>query len=97
MKLLNTESNSIVISADANHPNDYSESINTGVQYGFRERIFLRAGYKSLFKKESQEGLTAGLGLVYYVTEFIPIKVDYAYADFGILKEVHRISVEIGF
>lgn len=97
MKVLNTETNSIVLSADANHPNDYGESINTGVQYGFRERVFLRAGYKSLFKKESQEGLTAGLGLVYYVTEFIPIKVDYAYADFGILNQVHRISVEIGF
>ncbi|MDP4197918.1 MAG: PorV/PorQ family protein, partial [Bacteroidota bacterium] len=97
MKILNTETNSIILSADANHPNDYSESINTGVQYGFRERVFLRAGYKSLFKKESQEGLTAGVGLVYYITEFIPIKVDYAYADFGILNQVHRISVEIGF
>ncbi|HEX2960493.1 MAG TPA: PorV/PorQ family protein [Ignavibacteriales bacterium] len=97
MDILKDEYNSITLSADANHPNDYGESINTGLEYGFRERVFLRAGYKSLFKKESEEGLTAGAGLVYYLTEQMPVKVDYAYADFGRLKAIHRFSVEIGF
>lgn len=97
MDVLKDEYNSLTLCADANHPNDYGESLNAGLEYGFREIIFLRAGYKSLFKNESEEGLTAGAGLVYYITEQMPVKVDYAYADFGRLKAIHRFSVEFGF
>ncbi|MCJ7552819.1 MAG: PorV/PorQ family protein [Ignavibacteriaceae bacterium] len=96
-KTLDTEIHALTISADAIHPNDYDESVNIGCEYGFRERVFLRAGYKSLFMTESVEGLTAGIGLIYFLTDYIPVKVDYAYADFGSLQSVHRISVEIGF
>lgn len=97
MQFLKSDIHSLIISADANHPNDYGESMNAGMEYGFRERIFLRGGYKALFKKESEEGVTAGVGLVYYITEQIPVRADYAYASFGRLKAIHRISVELGF
>lgn len=96
-KALDTDLHALTISVDAIHPNDYSESVNIGCEYGFRERVFLRAGYKSLFMAESVEGLTAGIGLMYFLTDYVPMKVDYAYADFGRLQSVHRISVEIGF
>ncbi|MCF8240666.1 MAG: PorV/PorQ family protein [Melioribacteraceae bacterium] len=95
--LFKTDNHSFLISADALHPNDYGESVNTGFEYGFHERFFLRAGYKSLFKLESEEGLTAGAGLLYYLTYSVPMKVDYAFADFGRLNSVHRFSIEIGF
>ena len=91
------EIHALTISADAIHSNDYNESVNIGCEYGFRERVFLRAGYKSLFMEESVEGLTVGVGLIYFLTDYLPMKVDYAYADFGRLQSVHRISVEIGF
>ncbi len=97
MKIFESDIHSIIISADALHPNDYNEFVNVGFEYGFMERVFLRAGYKSLFKQDSEEGLTAGLGLLYYLTDYMPVKVDYAYADFGRLNAVHRISLEIGF
>jgi opacity protein-like surface antigen len=84
-------------STDAIHPNDYGESINSGFEYGYKDRFFLRTGYKSLFKKDSEEGLTAGIGLIYFLTDFLPMHVDYAYADFGRLNSVHRFTVEIGF
>jgi hypothetical protein len=96
-KALDMEIHSLTLSADAIHPNDYNESISMGFEYGFKERVFLRAGYKSLFKIESEEGMTAGFGVMYYLTDYIPMKVDYAFADFGRLQSVHRISVEIGF
>lgn len=95
--VFNTDDHSLLISADALHPNDYNESVNTGFEYGFKDRFFIRAGYKSLFKKESEEGLTAGAGLLYYLTDTLPMRVDYAFADFGRLNSVHRLSVEIGF
>lgn len=96
-KALDTEFHSLTLSVDAIHPNDYNESINMGFEYGIKERVFLRTGYKSLFKIESEEGLTAGFGVMYYLTDYIPMKVDYAFADFGRLQSVHRIGVEIGF
>jgi len=95
--LFNSENHSLLISADALHPNDYNESVNTGFEYGFKDRFFIRAGYKSLFKEESEEGLTAGAGLIYYLTDTLPMRVDYAFANFGRLTSVHRFSIEIGF
>ncbi len=97
MQMFDNDLHSLTVSADALHPNDYSESVNTGFEYGFKDRLFLRAGYKSLFKLESEEGLTAGAGLIYYLTDFIPMRVDYGYADFGRLNAVHRFTIEIRF
>ena len=95
--LLSTEYNKILISCDAVHPNDYNEYLNFGLEYSFNDTLFLRTGYKSLFKIDSEEGITAGVGLKYFLTVFIPMRVDYSYTDFGRLKEVHRISLDIGF
>lgn len=95
--LLDTELHDILISMDAIHPNDYSEYVNVGLEYCFTDRIFLRGGYKTLFKEQSEEGLTLGAGVIYYLTDSLPLKFDYAYADFGKLESVHRVTVEIGF
>ncbi len=96
-QLLNNKHSSIIISSDAVHPNDYNEYVNLGFEYSFKKTVFLRAGYKSLFKIDSEEGITAGVGLLYYLTDFIPMKVDYSYSDFGRLKGIHKMSIEVGF
>ncbi len=96
-QLLKSEYNKILLSCDAVHPNDYNEYVNIGVEYSFKETLFIRAGYNSLFKIASEEGFTAGIGLLYHITDFIPMRVDYSYSDFGRLAEVHRLSLEIGF
>ena len=96
-KLSLSKIHGLTISADALHPSDYNESLSTGFEYSFRDRFFLRAGYKSLFKLESEEGLTAGVGLVYFLTDYLPVRVDYAFADYGRLKEIHRFAIEVGF
>ena len=96
-QLIESEMNSFLISCDAVHPNDYSEYVNIGFEYGFKEVFFLRGGYKTLFKRDSEEGLAGGVGVIYYITDFIPMRVDYSYSAFGILNDIHRFSVEIGF
>jgi len=96
-QLLKSNYNKILLSCDAVHPNDYNEYVNIGAEYSFKEIMFIRAGYKSLFKIDSEEGLTSGIGLLYYITDFIPMRVDYSYSDFGRLTEVHRLTLEIGF
>jgi hypothetical protein len=94
--LFKNETNYLTISIDALHPNDNTESLNAGFEYSFKEIVYLRAGYKSLFQKDSQEGLTAGVGLRYKLGG-LGFKFDYAYQDFGILKNVQSFSLSIQF
>lgn len=87
----------ITTAIDAIHPNDNSESINLGIEYSWNELVFLRGGYKSLFEKNTEQGLTAGIGLSYQLVESIRAIVDYAYQDFGRLKNVHYLTLGIKF
>ena len=97
MKFIDNDVNKFTMSVDANYPNDYNEYLNLGCEYGFMQRFFIRVGYKSLFKINSEEGLTAGIGFVYYITDENLLRFDYAYADFGRLNAVHRITASFGF
>jgi len=82
----------INLSLDALHPNNNDESLNFGIEYGIRQAVFLRAGYKSFGLKDSQEGLTLGAGVVYRMLRF-----DYSYSDFGLLDNVQRYSFSVRF
>ncbi len=97
MEILRQEINQVTASVEARHPNDNTESISFGVEYGFRKRFFLRGGYQSLFEDESEKGFTLGTGFLYYVSPAIPFFLDYAYADWGRLNNVHRFSLEMHF
>lgn len=96
-EILNQEMNQLTAAIDALHPNDNTESVSLGFEYGFMNRVFLRTGYQSLFEKKTEKGVTFGLGLVYYLAPGIPFRLDYAYADWGRLTNVHRFSLEIGY
>ena len=85
------------LAVDAMHPNDNTEYINIGTEYVLRNMIFLRAGYKNLFMKDSEEGVTAGVGLQYKFGNSFAVKFDYAWADFGILDSVQRFSLALEF
>ncbi len=91
-----TDNNYLTFAVDALHPNDNTESVNLGLEYSFRNMIFLRAGYKSLFQKDSQERFTAGIGLSYKLGG-IGFRFDYAYQDFGILKNIQSFALALQF
>jgi hypothetical protein len=97
VEILKQEMHQITGSLEARHPNDNTESISFGLEYGFRKRFFLRGGYQSLFEDETEKGITLGTGFVYYLSSSIPFFLDYAYADWGRLSNVHRFSLEIHF
>ena len=87
--LMDSESNTLLLSYDLSQPRDYSQQHHLGMEYAFREILFLRAGYKLNF---DEEGLTYGFGIAYS-----GIRVDYSYNDFGeYLNAVHRFSVGFG-
>ena len=87
----------ITATVEARHPNDNTENLSIGLEYGFRKRFFLRSGYQALFEDQSEKGLTLGAGFVYYLTARMPFFIDYAYADWGRLTNTHRFSLEIHF
>lgn len=89
--------NRLTIAADAIHPNDNSEYINAGMEYTWNETFFIRGGYKSLLEDEGEQGFTLGAGINYRILDAFKIKVDYAYQDFGRLKNVQYISVGVRF
>lgn len=87
----------LTTSVDAIHPNDHTEYVNAGAEYSWNEILYLRAGYNSLFEKDTEKGLTLGIGVHYRIIELVKIKLDYAYQDFGRLQDVHYFSVGVNF
>ncbi len=97
MDVIKTYHQRWTLAIDAMHPNDNSEYLNLGTEYALNENVFLRAGYKNLFMIDNEEGLTAGLGVAYKFYSNITLKIDYAYADFGVLENVQRLSLALEF
>ncbi len=87
----------LTTSVDAIHPNDHTEYVNAGAEYSWNEIVYLRAGYNSLFEKDTEKGLTLGFGLHYRIIDMVKVKLDYAYQDFGRLKDIHYFSVGVNF
>jgi hypothetical protein len=86
----------LILAVDALHPNDDYESMNVGCEYIFNNMFSLRAGYKSLFNKESEEGLSLGAG-VNIPMGGARLVLDYAYHDFGVLNDIQKITIGLGF
>ncbi len=82
---------------DAVHPNDHTEYINVGGEFGWSEILFVRGGYKSIFEKDTEQGLTLGVGFHYKISNSFKLLFDYAYQDFGRLESVHYLAVGVRF
>jgi hypothetical protein len=72
------------ISVEMNHPNDNSERLNVGGEYGFKNTLFLRLGGKFGYDEESW---AAGFGLKVPVVDNYSVRFDYAYSAWGRIEE----------
>jgi len=97
LDVLNNNRNRFTLAADAIHPSDNSESIHLGAEYGFHNWFFIRGGYRDLFLRDGEGGLTCGGGILAQFLGNFQVKMDYAFTDFGRLENVHRFSVGIIF
>jgi Type IX secretion system protein PorV len=97
MDVINSGDNRFTLAADAIHPSDNDQSVNVGGEYAWNNLLFLRAGYKSLFIPNSQEGLTLGVGLRYAITMHLVLNLDYAFENYGMLKNLQEFSLSVGF
>ncbi|MGH3861872.1 PorV/PorQ family protein [Actinokineospora sp.] len=83
-------------SVEANHPNSNPESMSGGVEASFRDLFAIRAGYQGLFKVDSEEGLALGTGIKGRLEAF-DYRIDYAWADYGRLGNVHRLTLAMQY
>jgi len=87
------------VAMDATHPSDNFEWINVGTEYAYRECLFIRGGYHSLFLEESEGGLSLGVGVASNLvfSSSTVVKLDYGYRDMGRIGGVNAISLGVVF
>ncbi len=87
----------MTVAVDALRPSDNDEIVNVGTEIVLQNALFLRAGYKSLFRENSEEGLTFGAGVQFLQPGGPRWSFDYAFADFGMMDYVQMFSLGIAF
>jgi len=92
MEAIQLEDNALTISIDSWVPSDNSTILNIGTEYNFKDIFFLRAGYQSIGRQDTQEGLTAGFGFKYNIAGLTQVDLDYAFQEFGILGDIHTFG-----
>jgi len=95
--LVKTEDFRVTAEVDAVHPNDNTEYLNTGIEAGWKELVFLRGGWKSLLERDTEQGFTLGAGVQAPVVGALRATLDYAYQDWGRLTSVHYLGIGIRF
>lgn len=96
MDVLKTSLSRFTIAVDAFRPSDNTETINVGGEFSVNDWVFLRAGYKSLFRSDSEEGFTFGAGLNYRFGSAGIWSLDYCFMDFGLFENIHMFSLKAG-
>jgi len=97
MDVIKSRFSRMTLAVDALRPSDNTEILNVGGEFGFNEMFFLRAGYKSLFREDSEEGLTFGAGLNFSYGSSINLGVDYCFMDFGLFETIHAFALKVSF
>jgi hypothetical protein len=97
MDVIKSGETALLLSTDAVIPSDNSTVINIGGELNWNQIFFLRAGYKSLMRADTEEGIAAGVGFKYFVPGLGKINVDYAYNDYGLLQEIHTLGFGFNF
>ena len=91
----------LTLAVDALHPNNNSESVNTGVEYQLSAqglgRFFLRGGWHGLFMDDSPYGLTLGGGVHLTLLNDIILKLDYAFQDTEFFNNYSSYTMGIVF
>jgi len=84
----------LMFAMDGVHPNDSSERLNLGMQYGFMDILFLRGGFYSNHNSASFMG-----GLGFNLERITPItnnfRFDMALANYGLLGFVKQFTIAI--
>ncbi len=84
------------VAVDAFHPSDNTEGVSAGAELEYARRLALRAGWQSAFQRDTELGLTLGVG-VWGKLDVYGYKVDYGWADHRRLGGTHRVTFGLTF
>ncbi len=93
------EQNMLQIASTFRNNNVLEDQMKFGLEYGFNQMFFVRAGYDLLLENTNQNtfGFTAGAGINYQMSEGINFVLDYAFRE---VKEFptanHIFTVKLG-
>jgi hypothetical protein len=94
MKIMESDTqHEVMIAVDMLHSRDYTERLNFGLEYGFDQSLFLRAGYKMNY---DEEDFSTGFGLKYGLGK-IGIRFDYAYNNFVHFDAIHFFTIGLSY
>ena len=86
----------ILLAADALHPNDNTESINIGSELSFKDFVFLRSGLANLYQRDRISGLSFGCGIKLKISNSY-YHIDYTYTEMGALGNPKKITLSTSF
>ena len=95
-EIIKTESLTLAYGVDALHPNDNTESINTGTEISFKDFLFIRSGYANLYQRDRISGLSAGCGIKLKISS-LTYFIDYTYVDMGPLGNPKKLTLSTSF
>jgi hypothetical protein len=96
--VLNNDNYKLLVAADATVPNNDYQSMNVGAELSVLNYIKLRGGYNALFLQDGEGGLSFGVGVnSQMLFSSAQVNFDYAFRDFGRLKNIHTFSVGFQF
>jgi hypothetical protein len=87
------EANSIVLTSEFTHPNNYTERVHFGLEYEFMKMLALRGGY---ITNHDVNGLSLGIGLNANISG-TSTKISYTYSAMDVFDDVNRFSVMFAF
>jgi hypothetical protein len=87
--VLNSETMNWKVVAEVMDSRDYIYRFSLGTEIGFYDRYYLRGGYKFMY---DEENFTMGAG-VNLNFSWAQIRLDYAYASFGVFDNTQRFSL----
>ena len=96
MDLINKDlsnDHALVLSSEFIHPNDYTDRVNTGIEYTFMNMVSLRGGYET---NHDVLSWSSGIGL-HTSLSGTDIEVDYSYSHTKYFDGVNRFSLDVGF
>ncbi len=87
---------SVMVSAELWKLREFDSVLNLGLEYWVNDYIAGRIGWKAGYSGGQDEGFSAGAGLRFSQGE-LSLNLDYAYTQYELLNDLHRISVGVGF
>ena len=92
---IDSDKQSLIVEIDAIHPNDSSERLVFGGEYGLKDMIFLRGGY--MMDYDLQKGITLGGGLKLPLSGLGSLVVDYSYIPMNYFGTNSQFSLSLIF